>query len=125
MRYLVIGLTVLIIVGSVCICSGLTLERSIDEIAELLTHSETAYNEGNYSLALEYAKQALEHWNAHKWLFYATLHDSDTSTSEQQINVILRLLETDAEEAAPEFSEAIEALKLISRGERLTTGNIF
>ena len=124
MRYLVIGLAAVIAMGAICVFSGVTIERKIDEMTELLTRSETAYNEGDRSAALEYAKQALERWEKCQGFFDTTLPGVTTIAAEQQISVVVRLLETNSEEAASKYSEVIEGLKLISEGEKLTIGNI-
>ncbi len=124
MRYLLIGLAVLVAVGTVCVVSGITLERCMDEISEELTLSEEKFEAGDIHGALELAQSARGRWETSRQFFGAALHGEASSSAERRLDVLIRLLESDPAAAAEAYSEAIEELRLIGDGERLTLGNL-
>ncbi len=124
MRYLLIGLAVLVAVGAVCVVSGITLERNMEEISEELTLSEERFRAGDIQGALTLAHAARGRWEAHSRFFGAVLHGEASASAERKLDVLIRLLETDPEAAAEAYSEAIEELRLIGSGERMTLGNL-
>lgn len=124
MRYLLIGLAVLVTVGAVCVVSGITLERNMEEISEELTLSEERFRAGDIRGALTLAHSARGRWEAHSRFFGAALHGEASASAERKLDVLIRLLETDPEAAAEAYSEAIEELRLIGDGEQMTLGNL-
>ena len=124
MRYLLIGLAVLVTVGAVCVVSGLALEQSMDEISEKLTLSEARFTAGDLSGALELARTARERWESCRQFFGAALHGEASASAERKLDVLIRLLENNPDAAAEAYSEAIEELQLIGDGERMTLGNL-
>lgn len=124
MRYLLIGLAVLAAVGTVCAVSGLMLERDMDEISGLLALSEERFRLGDLDGARERAEAARARFDARRPLFDATLPGASSAAAERKIDVLVRLLSTEPEDAGEAYSEAIEELRLISEGERLSLGNI-
>lgn len=124
MRYLIIGLAVLVATGVLCTVGGMIFENCLSEIENLLTLSEEAYTAGDYEGALAYGEAALACWHKHHDYFDATLLHDASARAEQLLFVTVHRLRLNRADTAPMYAETIEALRLMREGERFTIGNI-
>ncbi len=123
MKYLYIGLALLVLVGAFCAVNGKVLDSRLAEIETLIDGAVSNLESGDEQSSVEYMRAASELWNKHANYFTSVLLHSRVDDAQQQIRAALALLERGEgnQEALP---LALEKIKSLRESERLLIGNI-
>lgn len=124
MRYLILGLAVLVVTGTVCGVCGSALDKQLDDIEHLLLRSEEAYTIGDYDVAIEHAGAAADNWEALHPFVDATVVRSVSEDVGRLVTVLADELSDDLDYARTLYADALEAVRHMRETERLTLANI-
>ncbi len=124
MRYLFIGLAILLLAGSACASAGATLDSTLDEIASLLEASEESFLSDDMASALDLAERANALWLDHKLLIDASTIRSMNSSASAALALLRDTLSDDPDRAHPLYAEALEAVEHLQESEKLSLANL-
>lgn len=124
MKYLLIGLGIIVAVGAFCMINGVIVDRSLGEIEEAVALAIERVATDDDAGALEHVKYATELFDKRSFYLTTMLMHRGVDDAYKQIHITRKLLEL-GEDTSDALPAAYEAIKLLRREEKLLLGNIF
>lgn len=124
MKYLLIGLAMIVAAGAFCMINGVIVDRSLGEIEDAVALAIERVTEGDDAGALEHVSHAAELFDERSFYLTTMLMHRSVDNAYEQIHVTKKLLEM-GEDTGDALPAAYEAVKLLRREEKLLPGNIF